>query len=240
MLCVNERVLEVIRLPRLSYADGLELQSRIVREVQQKSRADTLLLLEHDPVITLGRAWKPENLLHSKAWFHAQGIEVQETTRGGDVTYHGPGQLVGYPIISLSERGQDVHRYLRDIEAALIQTVESFQLQARAGDDPTGVWVKGRKIAAIGIRVQRWVTSHGFALNVNTDLSAFDLIIACGLKDRQTTSLARETGREVDMETAQDAVTAAFSEVFGAKIQQRPPEELLLTAGSGRASEKER
>lgn len=208
------------------------LQSQIVAEVQQGSRPDTLLLLEHEKVITLGRGWRPENLLRSIDWLRASGIDVHEAPRGGDVTYHGPGQLIGYPIISLKNRGQDLHRYLRDLEAVIIRALRPFGLEAASGDDPTGVWVDGRKIASIGIRVERWVTSHGFALNVNTDLEAFDLIVACGLKGRKTTSIARETGQEHDLDRVAREVAEAFASVFGAQIRERPPEELLQTATS--------
>jgi lipoyl(octanoyl) transferase len=224
---VKQPGLEVYNLPITSYDDGLRLQQKLVIEVQQSIRPDTLLLLEHSPVITLGRGWREENVLKSHEWLTEQGIDVRETNRGGDVTFHGPGQLVGYPIIDLGRRGEDLHRYLRDLEQAIVRSLTDFGVQGTSGADPTGVWVNGRKIAAIGIHVQRWVTSHGFALNVNSDLSAFDLIVPCGLVGREVTSLERELGCRQDMDKVTESITAAFSEIFACRATTKNADELL-------------
>jgi lipoyl(octanoyl) transferase len=178
-----------------------------VRERQADRIPDTLLLLEHDPVFTLGQNAKKENVLASPERLRALGFEVSETGRGGDVTYHGPGQLVAYPILQLAGEQRDVHRYLRDLEEVMIRTCADFDLAAGRLDTMTGTWIAGRKVGAIGVRVARWVTSHGLALNVNTDLSAFAHIVPCGLHGREVTSLARELGRPVSMEHTMDRLT---------------------------------
>ncbi len=214
------RPLDVRRLGRIDYQAGLDLQKELVEERRAGRIGDTLLLLEHPPVITLGVKTRlgPTNIVASADQLEAEGVAVYETGRGGDVTYHGPGQLVGYPIFDLRPDRQDVHRYVRDLEEVLIRGVKTFGIDGGRVAGLTGVWVgpPGRedKLAAIGVRISRWITSHGFALNVGTDLSHFDLIVPCGITDRGVTSLERLVGRSVPMRDVEDAVIHAFTEVF--------------------------
>ncbi len=214
------RPLDVRRLGRIDYQTGLDLQKELVEERRAGRIGDTLLLLEHPPVITLGVKTRlgPTNIVASADQLEAEGVAVFETGRGGDVTYHGPGQLVGYPIFDLRPDRQDVHRYVRDLEEVLIRGVKTFGIDGGRVAGLTGVWVgpPGRedKLAAIGVRISRWITSHGFALNVGTDLSHFDLIVPCGITDRGVTSLERLVGRSVPMRDVEDAVIHAFTEVF--------------------------
>ena len=206
--------MEVRHLGRVPYAQGLELQAGLVAERQAGRIPDTLLLLEHDPVFTLGRNARAENVLLPEAALKAQGFEVFETGRGGDVTYHGPGQLVGYPILDLSPDRCDVHRYVRDLEEVMIRTCADYGLEASRVQGLTGTWLGDEKIGAIGVRIARWVTSHGFAFNVGTDLSAFDLIVPCGIRGRGVTSLERQLGRPLPLEEVMDRIAANFAAVF--------------------------
>jgi lipoyl(octanoyl) transferase len=190
---------------------------------------DALLLLEHPPVVTLGRGGKPENILASKEMLRRFGIEVFETNRGGDVTYHGPGQLVGYPIFQLEGERQDVRRYVRDVEEAMIRACASFGVVAGRIPAWTGVWVgeKGQpgtaKIGAIGVHLSRWRTSHGFALNVSTDLSHFRLIVPCGIREAGVTSLEKALNRPVPMADVERQVARVFGELFDARVSFREP-----------------
>jgi lipoyl(octanoyl) transferase len=212
----ERRTMEVRRLGLISYADALELQAELVRQRRAGEVPDTLLLLEHPHVITLGSGSHGENVLVTPEERAARGIELFDTGRGGDVTYHGPGQLVGYPIFDLKPDRQDLHRYLRDIEEALIGVLADFGLSGGRKEGLTGVWVDDRKIAAIGVRVSSgWITSHGFALNVATDLSMFGTIIPCGIRDHGVGSLSTELRREVAMEEAEASAVRWFSRVFG-------------------------
>jgi lipoyl(octanoyl) transferase len=199
------------------YADGLELQQRLVEQRKADGIPDQLLLLEHPPVITLGVKAKTgtANVLATPERLAAQGVGLFETGRGGDVTYHGPGQLVGYPIVSLKPDRCDVHRYVRDLEEVLIRAAGTFGVTADRAPGLTGIWVGSEKLAAIGVRIARWVTSHGFAFNVTTNLAHFDLIVPCGISDRGVTSLERLLGRSVPMAEVEDAVIDAFRDVFG-------------------------
>ncbi len=176
---------------------------------------DTLLLLEHDPVVTMGRNARAENLLISEELLRARGVELFEAGRGGDVTYHGPGQVVGYPILEIPEGRRDVHRYVRDLEEVMIRVCGDYGLSARRISGKSGTFVGENKIGAIGVRISRWVTSHGFAFNVNTNLSGFDLIVPCGLRDQGVTSLAKLTGAEVLQSEVEDRLARRFQEVFG-------------------------
>ena len=187
-------------------------------ERQRDAIADQLLLLEHPPVITRGVRAGADNVLASPDMLRQRGVEVHDARRGGDVTYHGPGQLVGYPILLLKPDRCDVHRYVRDLEEVLIRTVAGFGVRATRIEGLTGVWVGNDKLAAIGVRLSRWVTSHGFALNVTTDLDDFALIRPCGLVDRGVTSLARLTGAEVSDVAVADRVARLFAEVFDREI----------------------
>jgi lipoyl(octanoyl) transferase len=214
------RALDVRRLGRLDYGQGLDLQAALVNERRAGTIADTLLLLEHPPVITLGvkTRGKPTNIVASPEALAAEGVSVFETGRGGDITYHGPGQLVGYPIFDLRPDRCDVHRYVRDIEEALIMTLRDFGIEGGRLEGKTGVWVgpagREEKIAAIGVRISRWITSHGFALNVSTNLEHFRLIVPCGIADRGVTSMERVLGRPVPMAGVEDAVVRAFATSF--------------------------
>jgi lipoyl(octanoyl) transferase len=207
----------------MAYADALAMQRTLVEE-RQRGRADVLLLLEHPHVLTLGvrgdggRA----HILAASDTLGARGVEVHEAGRGGDITYHGPGQIVGYPIVDLRPDRCDVHRYVRDIEEVLIRTAADYGVAAQRVDGLTGVWVGRDKLAAIGVRIARWVTSHGFAFNVTTDLEYFDLIVPCGIADRGVTSLARVLGRPVDRVEVEDRIVLHFGEVFGRTLAAAP------------------
>jgi lipoyl(octanoyl) transferase len=212
---------DVRRLGRVDYDAALDLQRTLVEERRAGAIGDTLLLLEHPPVITLGvrTRGRQANVLASPADLAAAGVLLRETGRGGDVTYHGPGQLVGYPVVDLNPDRRDVHRYVRDLESVLIDAVGRFGIAAGRVDGLTGVWVgaagREEKLAAIGVRISRWITSHGFSLNVMADLRAFELIVPCGIADRGVTSLERLLGRPVPIAEVEDAVVAAFTKVFG-------------------------
>jgi lipoyl(octanoyl) transferase len=214
------RSIHVQRLGRVEYGAGLDLQAALVEQRRSAAVGDTLLLLEHLPVITLGvrTRGKPTNIIVSKDTLDREGVAVFETGRGGDITYHGPGQLVGYPIFDLKPDRCDVHEYVRDLEEVLILTLQHFGIEGRRIKGLTGVWVgdEGReeKIAAIGVRISRWITSHGFALNVSTNLKHFQLIVPCGIADRGVTSITRVLGRDVAMSEVEDAVVSGFAEVF--------------------------
>jgi lipoyl(octanoyl) transferase len=209
-------VIEVRRPGILSYADGLELQARLVAERKAGLIPDQLLLLQHRPVITLGVKTRNDrsHVLGSREQLLALGVEVAESGRGGDVTFHGPGQLVGYPIIDLKPDRCDVHRYVRDLEEMLMSAVATLGVRGSRSPGLTGVWVGTDKIAAIGVRISRWITSHGFALNVNTDLSHFELIVPCGIRGRGVTSMQRVLGRTVEMAHVEHAVIGAFASIF--------------------------
>lgn len=210
---MNKRVLEVRRLGRFGYGDAFELQKRLESEVIEHRERDHLLLLEHPHTYTVGRRSKENGVLATAQILKSIGAEVFETDRGGKVTYHGPGQIVGYPIISLSPDREDVHRYVRDIEEVLIRTMAAFGIEAFPIEGLTGVHTKEGKIAAIGIHIKRWVTTHGFALNVSTDLSYFDWIIAC--EGEPVTSMERLLGREVDLAEVETRLIKNFADVFG-------------------------
>jgi lipoyl(octanoyl) transferase len=223
---IERRPLHVRRLGRVEYAEALELQRHLVEERKGGRIPDQLLLLEHPPVITLGVRSR-SNRSHVVATSHEladRGVDVVETGRGGDVTYHGPGQLVGYPILDLRPDRCDVHRYVRDLEEVLIRSAAHFGVEAGRVKGLTGAWAGGDKLAAIGVRISRWITSHGFALNVATELSHFDLIIPCGIADRGVTSLERLLGRPVSLGEVADVVVIAFADVFErAVVDDRQP-----------------
>lgn len=194
-------------LGHMEYRRALKLQMKCIERRASGEISDTLLLLTHPHVYTIGRVGDDANLLVPPDLLAREGIPVERVSRGGDITYHGPGQLVGYPIVLLSR--PDVHRFVRSIEAALIEALSDFGVSGARIEGLTGVWTMGKKIASIGIGVRRWVTYHGFALNVDTDLSYFRRIHLCGLKGREATSIAEVTGRKVPMEAVCDAVTLA-------------------------------
>lgn len=209
------RDLDVRRLGRVSYAEALELQRALVEDRRAGRVGDVLLLLEHPHVITLGtrRETARANVLATPERLAALGVELHESGRGGDVTYHGPGQLVGYPIIDLKPDRADVYNYVRNLEEVMIGTSARFGVEAGRIDGLTGTWVGGSKIGAIGVRVSRWITSHGFAYNVNTNLDYFDLIVPCGIRGHGVTSLARELGHPVEMAEVEEAVVDQFRRI---------------------------
>lgn len=210
------RELQVRRLGVVPYADGLELQKQLVEQRKAGGIPDQLLLLQHPPVITLGVRTRNDrsHILATPEALADEGVEIFETGRGGDVTYHGPGQLVGYPILDLRPDRCDVHRYVRDLEEVLIRTAAAFGVAAGRSAGLTGTWVGSEKLAAIGVRIARWVTSHGFAFNVTTNLSHFDLIVPCGITDKGVTSLEKLLGRAVPMAEVETAAVQAFAAVF--------------------------
>lgn len=200
----------------MGYAEAVALQADLVARRRAGDVPDTLLLLEHPHVITLGSGAHAENLLLTEPEMAVRGIEVHPAGRGGDITYHGPGQLVGYPILDLKPDRCDLHLYLRDLEEVVIRALARFGVAGERKEGLTGVWVEDRKLAAIGVRVSSgWITSHGFALNVNTDLSFFDTIVPCGIRDRAVGSLAEELSHPVSMSDIETAVIAEFASVFG-------------------------
>jgi lipoyl(octanoyl) transferase len=212
----DRRPLDVRRLGRVPYTEALALQRSLVEDRRAGRIGDTLLLLEHPHVLTLGVRGDGgrSHILATDEALASRGIEVHETGRGGDITYHGPGQLVGYPIVDLNPDRRDVHRYVRDLETVLIRTAADYGIEAGRVEGLTGVWVGDDKLAAIGVRIARWITSHGFALNVSTDLDQFNLIVPCGISDRGVTSLARLLRRPVSMAEVEFRVIEHFVNVF--------------------------
>jgi lipoyl(octanoyl) transferase len=213
------RSLVVRRLGLVPYADGLELQRRLVEDRKADRIPDTLLLLQHPHVVTIGvKKDGRAHILASPDRLAALGVNVFETGRGGDVTYHGPGQLVGYPIVDLNPDRRDVHRYVRDLEEVMIRVCADYGLTAGRVKGFSGAWIKGRggddKIGAIGVRISRWITSHGFAFNVTTDVDFFNLIVPCGIADKGVTALSLQVGRTPEMPEVEDRFIAHFAAVF--------------------------
>lgn len=223
------RECEVYWLGRMGYGEALKLQreraaARVRGEVQ-----DCLLLVEHPPVITLGRGANRGHLLSDEQFLKARGIEVWEIERGGDVTFHGPGQLVGYPLIDLTNHGKDVHRFMRKLEEMLIRTLDAYGIRGEPRSGQTGVWVHGAKIASMGVHVSRWVSRHGFALNVSTDLSFFDLIVPCGIPDVRMTSIAALLGQEIAIRAVAETVAREFGLVFTCIPRWQTHSEVVLS-----------
>jgi lipoate-protein ligase B len=200
-------------LGRLDYATARGLQCEVADSVRE-GEPDTLLLVEHDPVLTLGANFHQENLLFPEERYAQLGIAIERTDRGGDVTYHGPGQLVAYPIFDLNRHGRDLHRWMRDLEETLIVALRHWNLEGRRFPPHTGAWIGEAKVAAIGVKVRRWVSEHGIALNCDLDLAPFDTIVPCGIQGRPVTSLSRAAGRTVTVEEAKAPLVAAFAQVF--------------------------
>lgn len=207
-------MLNYLNIPFISYSDAWKLQREIFDEVVSGITSDTLILLEHDHTYTLGKIADKKNLLASEAQLKDANINIFEIDRGGDITYHGPGQVVGYPIINLKNWKQDTHKYLRALEEVIIKTCNEYNISAGRNTEHTGVWIEDRKIAAIGIKVSRWVTMHGFAFNVNTDLSYFNGIIPCGIKDKTVTSLKAELKSEIPIEEVKEKLLKNFVDIF--------------------------
>jgi len=216
----ERRTLKVERLGRVEYGAALDLQKQTERAVLTGAQPDTLLLLEHPHTLTLGRRAAQNGIIAPETILRECGVTVFETNRGGKVTYHGLGQIVGYPIINLSPDREDVHRYVRDLEEVLIRTMNDFNLETFRIEGLTGVHTSHGKVAAIGVHIARWVTTHGFALNVNTDLSYFDLIVAC--EGEPVTSMKELLGREIEMGAVEDRIAERFAEVFGMEMESEP------------------
>ena len=213
------RICETRYIGLASYADALALQEELVARRKRDEIPDQFLLLEHPHVITLGRAADRANVLIDDAARAQFGVELFETGRGGDVTYHGPGQLVGYPIIKLLPGHQDIRRYVRNIQEVLVRTARDLGVKAEdRGGDHVGVWVGDEKLAAIGIRISRWVTMHGFAFNVTTDLNYFQLIVPCGIRGHGVTSLQKLLNRPVEVSAVAHSVTRHFGEIFNREM----------------------
>jgi lipoyl(octanoyl) transferase len=215
---MRRRLLRVQRLGRLDYATALRVQKETERRVLHGEQPDTLLLVEHPHVITLGRRATQSAILAAPELLRARGVEIFETDRGGKATYHGLGQLVGYPIINLRPDRQDVHAYVRDLEEVLIRALADFDIEAFRIKGFTGVHTTRGKVAAIGVHIARWVTTHGFALNVNTDLSYFDLIVAC--EGEPVSSMKEILGRELSLREVEDRIIIRFAEVFGMTLSE--------------------
>jgi len=221
-----------VDLGLIGWSEAYVLQRRLVAARKAGSMGDVLLICQHPHVITKGRNTKPENLLASEHVLRQMNVDLVETDRGGDITYHGPGQMVGYPILNLGEIRRDVEWYMRQLEEVLIRAAADFGLVLRRAHGMTGVWVdtpRGEeKLGAIGVHISRWVTSHGFALNVATDLRKFDLIVPCGLTGKRATSLETVLNRHVPFWAAAQSVVAQFGEVFGLRMQQASRGELQV------------
>jgi lipoate-protein ligase B len=230
MMAPDTRPLLVARLGTVPYADALELQRSAARARGAGALAeDVLLLVEHPPVVTLGRSTNKTNLLQTADSLAARGVELFDVERGGDVTFHGPGQLVGYPIIDLRAHREDLHWYLRQLEETIIRTLSTFGVAAERRPALTGVWTAGRKIASIGVHARNWVTWHGFALNVTTDLSYFGLMVPCGIANVEMTSLAQELGHSGPSDQLMYNVSTELTRAFGDVFSLTPE---LVSAGA--------
>jgi len=232
----KNKTIQLIELGLKSYQKALAVQEKLFnqtiaikranRNQQQQTRTENYLLwVEHTPVITLGKSGKSEHLLLDENQLKKKGIEYHPTNRGGDITFHGPGQLVGYPILDLDNFFTDIHKYLRFLEEAIILTLEEYGLKGARSDGETGVWLDvgtpfARKICAMGVKASRWVTMHGFALNINTDLSYFEYIVPCGIQGKAVTSLEKELGRNVPFEEVKTKLKVHFAHLFEAEMQQ--------------------
>jgi lipoyl(octanoyl) transferase len=229
----NPKPIELYDLGKASYQPTWELQHKVQQSIIDEKRAeqkgdfegvrknDALLFVEHPHVYTLGKSGAEENMLRSMAELLKLDAEFVKIDRGGDITYHGPGQIVGYPILDLDRHFTDIHKYLRFLEEVIIKVCGDFGFQAGRNEGLTGVWIGEEKIAAMGIRCSRWVTMHGFAFNVNTDLSYFQHIVPCGIQDKAVTSLQKLMGREVDMNEVKEKIVFHFQKVFGVRLETK-------------------
>jgi len=208
-----------IDLGRTHYKETWDLQKKLVSLRYEKRIPDCLLFTEHEPVITMGRATSLSNLLCSRDYLDERGIDLFEIERGGDITFHGPGQLIAYPIIDLTERGRDLHQYLRDLESLIVATLADLDIKADLKEGLTGVWANDSKLAAIGVAVSRWITYHGLALNVNTDLDYFKLINPCGITKFPVGSVSNLLGRKLDLKAVADLMAANFVKLFNYEIE---------------------
>lgn len=209
----------LLSLGLVDYGQALQVQESLHKKRVAGEISDTLILLEHPPVLTLGSSGKSENILLSGEELTRAGISIYKIGRGGDITYHGPGQLVGYPIIDLRERGRDISRYIWEIEEVIIQLLLEYNIYGTRLQGLRGVWVENEKICAIGVQVRKWVTMHGFALNINTNLAHFGYIVPCGIVNKGVTSLSQILGNDLDMKEVGEKVVNHFGQVFGATIE---------------------
>jgi len=222
------RILNYSDLGFIDYKEAWELQNEILSKRASGEVQDFLFLLEHPNTYTLGKTANKENLTGSETYLKENHISVYNIDRGGDITYHGPGQIVGYPIIDLNDWKKDTHKYLRALEEVLTRTCSGFGLKAERNQDYTGVWIGDRKIAAIGIKVSRWITMHGFAFNVNTDLSLFSGIIPCGIQNKDVTSLKKELGKNLEIKEVKSLIIKHFIDVFEYDLIQEKSHKILL------------
>ncbi|MBL8059506.1 MAG: lipoyl(octanoyl) transferase LipB [Chthonomonas sp.] len=211
----------VLDLGFMGYQDAWTIQKQVAEEVIEGG-PDTLILVEHPPVLTLGASFHAENLLFSRKQIESKGVQIHETDRGGDVTYHGPGQLVMYPIFNVSHHGKDLHKWLRDLEETQIQLLAGLGIEAHRFAPHTGAWVGDEKVAAIGVKIRKWVSLHGIALNCSNDLKEFDIIIPCGIPNYGVTSVSRILGRKFSIVEAKPLASQAFAEVFGLSFASAP------------------
>ena len=226
----NNRALTYCDLGLIDYKEAWDLQKHTFELRHRKKISDIIYLLEHPHTYTLGKVADEKNLIGSKEYLDKKKISVYNIDRGGDITYHGPGQIVGYPIIDLNEWQNDTHKYLRALEEVIIKTCGHFGIKGIRDPKYTGVWIENRKIAAIGVKISRWITMHGFAFNVNTDLSLFKGIIPCGIVDKEVTSLQKELSRSVSISEVKEILIKNFIEVFGYNNMSVLPKEKLLAA----------
>jgi lipoyl(octanoyl) transferase len=211
-------VITVRDLGRTRYEDALAVQTDCLSQVVEGQSQGILILTEHEPVLTLGASFHPENLLYPQEWYAERGINIHKTDRGGDITYHGPGQIVAYPIFPLDLVGRDVHKWMRQLEEVVIVTLQDHGMHGERLPVNSGVWVDEKKICAIGIKVRRWVSMHGIALNVDTDLTPFQSIIPCGIKTHGVTSMAQVLGTAVDTDAVKQTLVQHFQHVFGVSV----------------------
>jgi lipoyl(octanoyl) transferase len=209
---------EIIKSGLTEYSKTWELQKNLLREVTQKRNKHYIILTEHKPVITMGRGGDLKNLLYKPEFLHSKGIQFLEIDRGGDITFHGPGQIVGYPILNLEKFKKDIHWYMRTLEEVIIKTLNHFSIPAERIKGHTGVWINNEKICAIGLKVSRWVTMHGFALNVNVALNYYNYIIPCGIYDRGVTSISEQLKTKMSVEIVNEIVIKNFAKVFRVKL----------------------
>lgn len=199
----------------MAYAEAFEVQKQYVAKVQN-GQQDTLLLIEHPPVLTLGASFHEENLLHPRDWYLQREIQIEPTDRGGDVTYHAPGQLVAYPIFNVAQRGKDLHLWMRQLEEAVIRGLGKIDLEGERLDVNSGVWIKQKKVCAIGIKLKKWVSMHGIAVNCDVDLEPFSWFVPCGIRTHGVTSISQELGRTLTVEEFKPLLIEGFQEVFHA------------------------
>lgn len=211
---MNKRILTYCDLNLIDYKEAWDLQKDLLEKRYRNEISDTLLLLEHPHTYTLGKVADKKNLIENESYLKKNDISVYEIDRGGDITYHGPGQIVGYPIINLEGWQKDTHKYLRALEEVLMMTCKDYGLNSQRNSKYTGVWIGNKKIAAIGIKISRWITMHGFAFNVNTDLNLFKGIIPCGISDKEVTSLKKELSKDISIDEVKTSLLKNFKEIF--------------------------